>query len=277
MPGISIVKATVFTKIKGFCSQYKAVYDKLVELDDVPDSLIAKEQNKMVRQNVAYVGWADVFDVFYLFAQYSNNGGGALINWINPGTFLATEQPNGGVLTWTSLEGYKSDGANSYLDTDYNPTDDAINYALNNASIGIYSRTNRDANEIDIGVCDGTQCSYIISRYLDDYITRGPNDATNSNTSNNDSRGLFTVVRDGANSKRLFKNSGQLSTDNIASMALLNKTFYICAMQGGGGSQSHSERQISIAFIGSALDITKIGILFNAIETYMDYNGKGVA
>ena len=58
----------------------------------------------------------------------------AKLNWIKDLHNL-TEQANGGTLTYNS--GFASDGTNSYLSTNYNPTNNGVYYTLNSASFGV--------------------------------------------------------------------------------------------------------------------------------------------
>ena len=259
MPGISIVKATVFTKIKGYCSQYQAVYNKLVELDDVPDTLIAKEQNKIVRQNVAYVGWADVYDIKYVLAQQYNAHGGALINWINPGTFDATHVPNGGALTFGSLEGLTGDG-NAYLTTNYNPTDDGINFLKDYCSMGLYCRNNLQDDDNIFGSYDTNAPAKVSSIVLRDTSNQAVGRLSTASTVKGactDSRGMTIAVRDAADNQCITGNNITDTCDPDVSSALATLDFFIFCINLNATPTGSVLYQLSCAFAGGALDATK--------------------
>jgi len=274
MPGISIVKATVFTKIKGFCSQYKAVYDKLVELDDVPDTLIAKEQNKMVRQNVAYIGWADVFDIKYVLAQQYNNNGGALINWINPGTFDATAVS---APVFTSLEGFDFNGSNQHLDTNYDPGNDKINLALNSMAAGVYIRKNVfPENTYDFGVKDatnwialGTSYASACRYYANTNVAQWDGVA--------DSLGMHVINRVINTNEEIWKNKVRLENPAQASNGIpTGFNIYIGGLNSSGVHVYRSTKQISAFFVSKGVTQSNIEITTDAIEGLMDFSGKGV-
>ena len=44
--------------------------------------------------------------------------------------------------TFTSLQGFSTDGSSSYLNTNFNPSTNGVNLSLNAASIGVYMRIN---------------------------------------------------------------------------------------------------------------------------------------
>lgn len=52
--------------------------------------------------------------------------------------------------THTIKEGYSFDGVNDYFDTDWNPTNDADNYKLKDALMGVYIFDNRNTTEEDM-------------------------------------------------------------------------------------------------------------------------------
>ena len=276
MPGISIVKATVFTKIKGFCSQYKAVYDKLIELDDVPDTLIAKEQNKMVRQEVAYVGWADVYDIKYVLAQQYNAHGGALINWINPGTFDATLV---NASPFVSLEGFTTDGASSYINTNYNTNTDRINYGLTECMMGLYSRTATQEAGVDMGAFKNHNSYVRIRDGSDDMHIKINTTNPNRTDGNTTAAGLAYWQRETGNIQRSYMNNVLKIDSNLsAATGYADGNIYIgCYNRADIGSPSaFVARQYSIAVIGANLDATERTASMNTTETYMDSNGKGV-
>ena len=275
MPGISIVKATVFTKIKGYCSQYQAVYNKLVELNDVPDTLIAKEQNKMVRQEVAYVGWADVYDDLLVLAQQTNNGGGALINWINPGTFDATHVPNGGALTFGSLEGLTGDGT-AYLNTNYNPNTDKINISQNSTAVLLYLRTNIAEAGYDFGCNDGTNFLRSSGRTATDTLAYWINSGNISAVGVMDLGGMNVMQREDASYQDYWLNKVRIEHESDASGGIPNQDMFVLGQNNNGAPANGSSDQVSVFAITKALTQSKIENATDIIEAYMDYNEKGV-
>lgn len=67
-------------------------------------------------------------DVFYVFA----GDGSPLfkeLNWIDPSKHMASAY---GGLTW-DLNGVKGDGVNGYINTNFNPSEDGVNYTMDDA------------------------------------------------------------------------------------------------------------------------------------------------
>ena len=256
-----------------YCSEYTVVYKKLVELGDVPDAVIAAQQDLMVRQEVAYVGWADVYDIKYVLAQQTNNGGGALINWINPGTFDATlvNAP-----AFASFEGFTGGGASVYINTNYNPATQAINYFKDSCGINIYIRNNVDENCRDFG---SKNIDYITAEIRDgNVITYWINTTNSSGVAGiTDSRGLWCFQRenDAANQK-VYRNDTLIRTEADASTNIPDANIFILCYNNGGIPQAFSTKQVSAFTIGNYLNASQRTISQSAIETLMDYNGKGV-
>jgi len=274
MPGIGIVRSLAFTRIRTFCSEYQAVYKKLIELGDVPDTLIAKEQNKMVRQDVAYVGWADVYDVFYLFAQYSNNGGGALINWINPGTFDATLV---GTPAFDSLEGFTGQNTtNNYIRTHYAPLTDKINMSQNDASIGAYVRNNTDKGWVAGAADDGYANGLLLGPLSGGNAVIRVNSTSYAYDGMATSAGFSMGIRRIAATQKIFKNGVEVDSENDASTGITDKEVYILLYNNNGAPSGTTDYQVSCFFIARAPSDPQALILTNAVEALMDYNGKGV-
>jgi hypothetical protein len=217
--------------------------------------------------------WAKL-DLFYLFAQEVNSGGEALKNWILPGTYDAVEVANGGALTFTSLEGFTGDGS-AYLNSNWDPSNNGVNYTLNDSGLGAYMRLDRNANEDAFG-----------TQQLGNRARLRPRGAgiTNNNMNDNaaqsvacgDSRGLFILQRTASNVKELFRNGVSFGAHAGASSGLSNIDMFILANNGNGSPISISQNQISVFFAGSSFTLADRTNLQNRIETYMDSNGKGV-
>lgn len=259
----------------GFCAEYQAVYDAMTT---PPDTDIAIQQNLMVETLIAGGIW-NKLDIFYLFAQQYNTGGEALINWINPGTFDATEIPNGGALIFTSLEGLKGD-SNAYLDTNWIASINAINFSQNNAHAGCYliQLDSGTGSKSAFGWRDdvvGTRC-YIYPNY---------NGSSGYHCVNNNAADTCAVCAPGVIMTSRYNNANYLFTNNKVDDPVDNrpsaslgsiKCYIFCYNDDVGGATGIIDGQISAFWLSSYLDSTKRGIVTDAIEAVMDYNGKGV-
>ena len=255
-----------------FVTEYQTLYDSLTTK---PSAAIADAQDTMVRAFIDAGVWAKL-DLFYLFAQTVNSASEALKNWVSPGTFDATAVNSP---AFDALEGFTSNGSTSYINLNYRPVTDATNYAQNSACGGVYIRTNVAEDMFDFGVFDDIPSSWLAfaSRYAADNAYHRINDSTADLDTNTDSRGMFIMSRTGAALKKTYKNKILLIDDTTASKTPPDKNVYALANNSNDVSASQfSTKQISLLFLGAGLTLSEVEDATDAIEAYMDSNGKGV-
>ena len=157
---------------RGFSDEYQTVYDAFIVK---PPDDVAEDHDQMVRGMLADGDW-QTKDIFYITSAQS--AADSLINWINPGTHDLTIV-NLIAGQFTAYHGWTGNGVNGYLNTNYNPFTDGVNYVLNDASFGVYIRTNVDEPRTDIGAKDAVNySSYLSSRNTGVHYIR----ANNGNT-----------------------------------------------------------------------------------------------
>lgn len=255
----------------GYVSQYQTVYDAMT---NKPTSSIASAQNTMVSSLVSGGVWAKL-DLFYLFAQYSNSDSEALINWVNPGTYDA-DLPT--APTFTSLEGFTGNGSSQYISTNWIPASHASNYALNDASVGIYGRNNVAVSSVTTGgrgaASTGRVMCYLRNTSNDSYIML--NSSSANTDSNTDSRGFFIYQRTASNVTKVYRNGTEIVSGTEASGVLPNAEMFILSYNNQGSPLTYSTNQLACVFYGGSLTSGERTSAQSAIETYMDSNGKGV-
>jgi len=223
----------------------------------------------MVKDLVAGGYWAK-FNLFNVYAQYSNTAGEALLNWVNPALNAGT---NSGA-TFTSLEGFTGNGSSTFATIAWNPTDDGgVLYTQNNASFGVYIRSTTNGKAV-IGTylssAPYSETSFQINATM--FYTKfntvgykGHYDAVNTS-------GLFIASRHNSTTLELYRNGIPLETwTNSTTDGLPNQDVTILKTLAG-----YSDSQISIAFFGSDLSDADASAINTIIETYMDAIGKGV-
>ena len=184
--------------------------------------------------------------------------------------------------TWTAFEGSRGNGSTQFLNSNYNPSTHGINYTQNNASLGIYSRTDKSANMRDIGVYDGVAISSFMFKAVDDNFFCTLNDgagyiwgAIYTNT-----LGLFMLTRNNntAVDQYLYYNKTLVNKTVSAgnTTGVPNVNLYICGCNLNGTLLNPSDRQLSFAFAGKYITTAMRDVIVDAFETYMDANGKGV-
>ena len=248
----------------GFCAEYQAVYNSFTTK---PSASVASVQNTMVNGLVSSGRW-DTRDVIYVFAAHTNNNGEALINWKNPGTHDAEIVLNGGTMNFVAFEGFSSpDGA--YIRTHYIPSTDAANYALNDASCGIYLRTNIAEDKRDIGCEDPSSNRIeITSRWTTDSIYSWINSGGYMTVANADSRGMYISVREGSAVTKLYKNKTNIVSDTDASTSLPSVEVYALCKNGNGTAVDFSTKQASFVQLGSSLNQTGVDNITDRSEEH---------
>jgi hypothetical protein len=115
---------------ESFDADYQAILDKGTALGyTLPSASVQAKQNTLLTSMKADGVWAKL-DVFYVFAQ---DGGSAFatLNWKNPNANQSTLVSSP---TFVSNGGFQGNGTSSYIDTNFNPLTQGVNYILNNAS-----------------------------------------------------------------------------------------------------------------------------------------------
>jgi hypothetical protein len=248
-----------------FTAEYQAIYDAFTTK---PSADIAAAQNTMVKSLVDSGVWAKL-DLFYVFAGHTNDNGESLINWFKPGTFDATLR---NAPSYIALEGFTGNGTNADILTNWNMANDSINYTLNNASFGAYSRIDQIEDKCLIGANSGGNFNDIFPQLLTGKSSFRINSGSGAiGGSLVTSTGMYIATRESSTVNRLYKNKASIS-GAVVSTALVNTDLTILSRSG----TFNSTNQVSMAFAGSSLNQMDVNNLTDAFEVYMDSNGKGV-
>lgn len=114
-----------------FTAEYKAVLDRGTTLSyTLPTTATQQKQNKLLKSIKADGVWTKL-DVFYVFAVDNNASAFATLNWKNPNANQSTLVSSP---TFVNNGGFQGNGTSSYIDTNFNPSTQGVNYTLNNAS-----------------------------------------------------------------------------------------------------------------------------------------------
>jgi hypothetical protein len=201
----------------------------------------------------------------------------ARISIVNPTSSQITEVNSP---TWTTLSGYTGNGSSSYLNTNYNPNSNGVNYTLNNVSYGAYILTNiRSTTQIDIG-CNNTSGGTIIMNTnfsVANCIVSYVNDSTGqiNGTETSTSVGLTSAIRTASSTSTQYRNGVNQTVSNTpVSTAVPNINIYILAENISGSANSFSTRKISMVFFGSG-SINQLAF-YNAFQIFAIQTGFNV-
>ncbi len=227
-----------------------------------------------LKSGLSITNLSDFFDVMYVLANETEEA--ALRNLVK----RAHDCTKVSTPAFVALEGYTG-ATGKYLDTNFNGAASGVNYTLNNASLGVYSRTDADGPYSDIGNRTSTSdYTAILARYSGNTVMRLHN-ATNPavQDAEADSLGMFIVTRNGNTAGALAGQHNKtdlviINTGNTTNIP--NCNIFIGARNNNGTPEQVSPRQLSFAFAGKYLDPTQRDLVVDAFEAYMDANGKGV-
>jgi hypothetical protein len=244
-----------------YCDEYQAVYDAMT----TPPVTYDADQNTLVEDLKAAGVWSKLI-LFYVFAQETNGASEAYLDWIDPtGDDNCTES---GVITFVANSHVVSDGAASYLITNWNgSTEGGGIFSQNAASIGCYILNN--VAETKSAISAGTS----------NYIQLFPRSSGGSfqgkincndnviNTAIGTSAGFSVIVRPDAANLVSYKNGGDVTNLAEASTGVDN---YVLRLL------NTSTFHVAFAFVGGILNATEVADMNTAVEKYMDALGIGV-
>lgn len=112
-------------------TEYQAILDKATALGyTLPSEAVRTKQNTLLASMKADGVWAKL-DVFYVFAVDNNASAFATLNWKNPNANQSTLVSSP---TFVSNGGFQGNGTSSYIDTNFNPATQGVQYTQDNAS-----------------------------------------------------------------------------------------------------------------------------------------------
>ncbi len=236
----------------------------ITESQDIIDALGETIFHNIGTINKVVIDWKnngvwDKLDGLWIFAD------GQYINWKTPGTYDATANGTIHKIKWN---GIKSDETTGYLNLNYNPKLDGVNFTTNNASFGFYClHGDRSGSSRIMGGNDGTE-----------YLTVSPQSSMilRFNTilarlvvqaHTNDVLGLWTFNRTSANDVEWW--IGDTKEDDFILLATdaPNCDMYAMAYNNNGVTAYYNKNVVGMVCFGGSF--TKSNI--SALKTGMDY------
>lgn len=216
-------------------------------------------------------GCGSVLDALYIVA--TNNTTTAALNLCGTSFSLVTH----GTLTFTADVGYTGDGSTGYLDTQWTPNGNGVNFTLNSGSIGAYIQTNgagtSNTDMMGTGTGGSTYTRFQPNNsgnFLWDINGNSFPTATNANV-----QGAWVVARSSSTTTTVYKNGSTTfassSSDSSGSMSTVDMTFFAVA-----GSSNFSNYQASAFFMSAGLTSTQAFALNNRINAFMSALGHNI-
>lgn len=172
---------------------------------------------------------------------------------------------------YTLDRGYTTDGISQYLDTNYNPTTNAVSYAQDSAFAALWTRDSGPWASSLGGWFDGTDGVTILPRNASDQITWRMNQAAGVNTAGviTDAKGLTLLNRSAAAAVQIDKNGANIATNGTASAALNSATFNV----GRATAAGFVGAQHSIFACGGSLNGSQRAAIYFWLNRFMSAIG----
>jgi len=259
-----------------YCAEYQAVYDAYTTK---PDAATAAIWNTCVEAWLANGEWVTK-DVIYVYAAHTNGAGEALINWKNPGTFDASEAgAQAGNFIFTAHEGLTSPASGeAYINHNWNPTTDGVNFAQNSATMLWYIRTTGGNNgRHGISLSADHNDFQFIPRYGTNMCYAMNNCDDNISAASLDASGMWINTRTGASLTRVYRNKAVFidgTTTSTGTPTVNPYTFMFNDDDTPTGMRVNE--QVSLFAAGAGMTQTQVNNFTDPFETAMDALGTGI-
>jgi hypothetical protein len=219
-------------------------------------------QNQLVLDLKNFGIWSELDS----FGLQATNGSAdfALVDWKRLITMTAVNSP-----TFITNVGYKGNGNDSYINTNYRPLTDGSNYTANDASFGVYWDSQDVVNS---GIFVGFRDAFVTN---ESFITPYGNfNDINSNSADN--RDSFSSISDFLQvqlkngTQYLFSDGIENSSLTVTGVNSLTnvEVYYLCS-NSGGDANTFFNGTIKSSYIGSSL-LSKSLNFKNALQNYMN-------
>lgn len=217
--------------------------------------------------------WTLLDECWFLAAHDSQ---AALLGWKRNKDCVAVNAP-----TFTANQGFAGNGTTSYLNTQFVPSLHGVQYTLNDASFGVYSRTNSASSSMaDMGSRNASNVaiSMFYSNLADGSAVIAVNRGASTTTAVHGagSTGLWVARRTASNAIQMYRNGSSVATAANVSTALTGRAMAICARMSDATPGEFSTRQYAFAFIGASMTAQQQADLYTIVQAYMTSVGANV-
>jgi hypothetical protein len=236
----------------GMDADYKAILDYATTQGY---TLPSASQQLLQEQLIVDLKTAGIWSKLDTFAVFATDGDSdfALIDWIRLSDYTAVNSP-----TFTTNEGFTGNGTSSYLDLNYDPTIDGVNFTIDDAAWGQYVFTLNSSNYSFGSTAFGNRFSLIEGNQR---INTNVNGSGHSATTT----GFNGMQRISSSISNSLLNDGSISSDVTASPSQLDsQSFYVNRWR-----TSYANAKVSIQFVSSAFNSTQWSSFVTLIDSYI--------
>lgn len=277
MGGIATARAGIFNPVAGYSYTNAEAATLVAAMSSAPDDT----RKGVIDTCIGAIKTAGVWtklDCLWILAAHDSQA--ALLDWKNLSDATAVNSP-----TFTTDRGFTGDGSTSYINTNFTPSTDGVNYTQNSACMGAYLNAGTDTavsgpNSIGFSSNSNTRQSRIEpwrSATGGATVRVRMNDAAATTVGTIATRfGLTASNRSASNAVQVYRNGSSIGTSAVTSAALGTIDAYILGFNDAGLLNGQNDNRCAAAFVGGSLTSTEHADLFTAIEAYLDAVGAGV-
>jgi hypothetical protein len=231
-----------------YLGEYQAILDRATALGYTHPSTAQKVKGNSLIRDLKEAGIWSLLDVFYVFAT-DGDSDFATLNWKSPSSFQCTKVNSP---TFTTNVGFNGNGTTSYLNTNWIPSTNGVNWTLNSAQVAIHY----NSMEVNSGYYDGARTTGSTGQTL----WNPANAATSLNYRINAGSavtstytpavGFYRLGRSNGIEQTYRHNNGLLVTEAINSESVTAQSMYLGAVHDGTSVSSFSVRKMSMAAFG---------------------------
>lgn len=206
--------------------------------------------------------WAKIDRLWLLAAE---NTASALVDLKGLVSATAVGPPS-----FSADDGYTGNGSSHYINTNFSPSANGVNYTTNAGCFGVWDVSTTPATgTIPIGISYFGHLSDATIRYTDSNSYWRVNSSSATLTVAYPGAGLHIANRSDSNNSQLYYNGSSITTTTGAATAALAIPFYVLARNQDSTAIGFSADQIAAVFIAGPLTATEQGNLYTRLRTYM--------
>jgi len=244
-----------------------AATDLIARMTTPPDAARAALINATVIRLKAAGLWTKLEVLYFLAAADSQAG---LLNWIST-SFNATVV---NAPTFTADRGFAGNGTNSYLTTNWNPSNSLI-YLQDSASFGCYLNAGTDTasnTPVAMGAAEAGGAQNFLGPWRAANVIGGR--VNQSSTVDyilavSTRLGFSALSRTAAAVTRSFRGSASSTVSTVASSGRANRNVYICGNNSAGTFAGGLDNRFAMAFMGAGLTNAEMADLNTIALAYL--------
>jgi len=220
-----------------------------------------KDASLVLVQDLVNAGIWNNLDVFYVF-KTDGDSDFATINWIDPDNFQIIKENSP---TFTTKDGFAGDGVSAALNTNYNLSNNGVNYTLNSASAGYFTNT----NVAELRTVGSGSSRLVFTPNFNNSVGYFRINATSPSTitvSSLTNLGLVVANRSASNEENLYVDGVSIYSGTTASTGVDQNNLYGLRVLTG---YAQSNFTLQLMFAGGSMK-DKIVDFSNIVNDYMD-------